>query len=113
MKRLLKILEGTTIGFLASGWIVIMGDAISGSWIGITLTMILSVFLGGLVNRFSGALAGLIAGGSAVLLGNMVSQSTFGMVTTLLGGTFIGGLVAWELTNQFQTRITATGHIAR
>ncbi len=102
MKRILKILEGAIIGLLGSGSIVLMGDVISGSAIGITLTLVLCTFVGGLLNRFSGLCAGLIAGGVAVILGNMVSQTTFGIGATLVGGVFIGGLLAWELSNTFR-----------
>ncbi len=88
-------MEGTLIGFLVSGWLVIMGDAVSGTIAGIVITMVLCIILGAVVKGFTGACGGFIAGCSAIILGNMVSQSTAGVVITLLGGTLIGGLIAW------------------
>lgn len=96
LKRLLNLMEGTVIGFLSSGSLVIMGDAISGSSIGIAITLVLCMVVGGIVNRITVGLVGLIAGGSVVVLGNVVSPSMFGITIILLVGAFIGGLVAWE-----------------
>jgi hypothetical protein len=113
MKQIFNIMEGTFIGFLVSGWLVIIGETISGTFIGIAITVILSTLIGGVVNRFSGAFAGLIAGGSAILLGNMVSQTSFGIWTTLLAGALLGGLVAWEISHQMKSAKASSGQIAR
>ncbi len=113
MKKLLLILEGTLIGLLVSGFFVITGAAISGTWVGMSLTLIFCTLLGGLVNRFSGACAGIIAGCSVYIIGDMVSQSTFGMVTTLLAGAIFGSLVAWELTKSVKPNTFSAEQSAR
>ncbi len=113
MKQIFNIVEGTLIGFLVSGWLVIMGDAISGTTVGIVITMILCTIFGAVVHRLTGACGGLMVGGCAVMLGNMVSQSTFGVVITLLGGTLIGGLIAWEISSIKRANMARSGQYAR
>ncbi|HQR06838.1 MAG TPA: hypothetical protein PLN21_08455 [Gemmatales bacterium] len=82
-------------GNLHGGFLIIVGDLISGTMIGIIITMLLCVVIGTTINGFSGLCAGLVTGGMAVLYGHIVSHSSLGIGCTLVLCTFIGSVIGW------------------